>query len=373
MTDTAGGWPITLADVRAAERRIRPLLVPTPFRRYPTLDAALGAGIEVWVKHENFQPTNSFKVRNGLALVTALRPDERARGVVAATRGNHGLGLAYAGALLRCPVTVCVPVGNNPEKNAAMVALGAHLVEQGRDYDEALQVAHRLVAQDGQRLAHSTNDCQVIAGAGTLGLEMLEEQPQLEALVMAVGGGSQAVGTLTVARELRPDLCVWGVQAAGAAAIHDSWHAGRAITRDAAVTFADGLATRTPYAFTFPALREGLAGFVAVGDAQIADAIRLLLRTTHSLVEGAGAAGLAGLLALREGLAGFVAVGDAQIADAIRLLLRTTHSLVEGAGAAGLAGLLALRDTLAGRRVGVVLSGGNIDAETLRRVVTGAL
>jgi threonine dehydratase len=328
MSVTANPWPISLADVRRAERRIRPLLAPTPFRNYPTLDAAVGAGIEVWVKHENFQPTNSFKVRNGLALVTALSPEERARGIVAATRGNHGLGLAYAGALLHCPVTVCVPVGNNPEKNAAMVALGAQLVEEGRDYDEALEVAHRLVAQDGQRMAHSTNDCHVIAGAGTLGLEMLEEQPQLDALVIAVGGGSQAVGTLTAARELQPAARVYGVQAAGAAAIHDSWHAGRPIARDAAVTFADGLATRTPYDLTFPALRAGLAGFVAVTEAQIAEALRWLLRTTHTLVEGAGATGLAGLVALRE--------------------------------------------ALAGRRVGIVLSGGNIDAETLRRVVTGA-
>ena len=328
MSVTANPWPISLADVRRAERRIRPLLAPTPFRNYPTLDAAVGAGIEVWVKHENFQPTNSFKVRNGLALVTALSPEERARGIVGATRGNHGLGLAYAGALLHCPVTVCVPVGNNPEKNAAMVALGAQLVEEGRDYDEALEVAHRLVAQDGQRMAHSTNDCHVIAGAGTLGLEMLEEQPQLDALVIAVGGGSQAVGTLTAARELQPAARVYGVQAAGAAAIHDSWHAGRPIARDAAVTFADGLATRTPYDLTFPALRAGLAGFVAVTEAQIAEALRWLLRTTHTLVEGAGATGLAGLVALRE--------------------------------------------ALAGRRVGIVLSGGNIDAETLRRVVTGA-
>jgi len=329
MAGTANPWPISLADVRRAERRIRPLLAPTPFRNYPTLDAAIGAGIEVWVKHENFQPTNSFKVRNGLALVTALSPEERTRGIVAATRGNHGLGLAYAGALLHCPVTVCVPVGNNPEKNAGMVALGAHLIEEGRDYDEALQVAHRLVAQDGQRMAHSTNDCHVIAGAGTLGLEMLEEQPHLDALVIAVGGGSQAVGTLTAARELQPAARVYGVQAAGAAAIHDSWHAGRPIARDSAVTFADGLATRTPYDLTFPALRAGLAGFVAVTEGQIAEALRWLLRTTHTLVEGAGATGLAGLVALRE--------------------------------------------ALAGRRVGIVLSGGNIDAETLRRVVTGEL
>lgn len=322
-------WPITLDDVYDAERRIRPFLVPTPLRRYATLDAAVGGATAVWVKHENFQPTNSFKVRNGLALVTALSPEARSRGIVAATRGNHGLGLAYAGALLDCPVTVCVPTDNNPEKNEAMVALGARLVEQGRDYDEALEVAHRLAAREGLHLAHSTNDPQVLAGSGTLGLELLAHQPPLEALVLAVGGGSQAVGVLTVVRALRPTMPVYGVQARGAAAIHDSWHAGHPLARESAQTFADGLATRHAYELTFPALRAGLAGFITVS--------------------------------------------DNDIAAAVRLLLRTTHSLVEGAGATGTAGLLALQSTLAGRRVGVVLSGGNIDASTLRRVVTGEL
>jgi threonine dehydratase len=328
-TRSETAWPITLDDVHAAERRIRPFLTPTPLRRYPTLDAAVGHDIAVWVKHENFQPTNSFKVRNGLALVSALRPDQRARGVVAATRGNHGLGIAYAGALLACPVTVCVPLGNNPEKNEAMAALGARLIERGRDYDDALAVAHEVSARDGLHLAHSTNDPQVLAGSGTLGLELLQQQPDLEALVLAVGGGSQAVGVLTVVRALRPDLPVYGVQARGAPAIHDSWHAGRALTHDRADTFADGLATRHAYELTFPALRSGLAGFVTAT--------------------------------------------DGEIAAALRLLLRTTHTLVEGAGATGTAGLLGLRDALAGRRVGVVLSGGNIDAGTLRRVVTEAL
>jgi threonine dehydratase len=220
-------------------------------------------------------------------------------------------------------------VGNNPEKNEAMVALGARLLEEGRDYDEALQVALRVTADEGLELAHSTNDRQVLAGAGTIALEMLDQQPALEALVIAVGGGSQAVGILTVVRALRPDLPVYAVQAAGAPAIHDSWHAGRPVARESAATFADGLATRRAYELTFNPLRAGLAGFVTVSDAQIADALRLLLRTTHSLVEGAGATGLAGLLQLRE--------------------------------------------ALARRRVGIVLSGGNIDATTLRRVVTGEI
>jgi threonine dehydratase len=322
-------WPITIDDVRAAGERLHRHISPTPLRSYAALDAAAGAGIRVLVKHENFQPTGAFKVRNGLAALTVLAPEARRRGVVAATRGNHGLGVAWAGRRLGVPVTVCVPLGNNPEKNAAVRGFGARLLEEGRDYDESVATAERLVREEGLHLVHSTNDPAVVAGAGTLTLEMLDERPEIEALVFSVGGGSQAVGGLTVARALRPGLPVYAVQAKGASAIHDAWHLGQPVSLPAASTFADGLATRNTYPFTFGALREGLAGFVTVT--------------------------------------------DAEIAEALRLLLSTTHSLVEGAGAAGLAGLLKLKDALAGKTVGIVLSGANIDRETLRRVLSGEI
>jgi threonine dehydratase len=322
-------WPITFDDVLAARDRIRPHMPPTPLRAYAALDAALGNRTRVRVKLENHNPTNAFKVRNALSVMVALSEEERRRGVVAATRGNHGLGLAWAGHRMGVSVSICVPAGNNPEKNDAMRGLGAEVIEEGRDHDEAVGVARRLVRERGMRLAHATDDRQVIAGAATITLEILEEAPDLEALVFAVGGGSQAVGGLTVARHLRPSLKVYGVQAERAAAIHDSWHAGRPIAGASADTFADGLATRGVYEMTFGPLREGLAGFVTVT--------------------------------------------EAEIAEAIRLLLRTTHNLVEGAGAAGLAGLIRLGDALAGKQVGVVLSGSNIDSDTLRRVLTGDL
>ncbi|HSD88664.1 MAG TPA: threonine/serine dehydratase [Kofleriaceae bacterium] len=322
-------WPITWDDVVAARRRVATHLSPTPLRRYPALDAEVGNGIRVLVKHENHLPTNAFKARNALSFMTALEPAQRTHGVVAATRGNHGAGLAWAGALLGVPVTICVPHGNNPEKNAAMRGFGAELVEAGRDYDEAVEVAKRLVIERGLVLAHSTNDRDVIAGAGTLGAELCEQAPDLDAIVVAVGGGSQAVGALVATRALRPHVAVFGVQAAGASAIHDSWHAGTRKTIEAATTFADGLATRATYDLTWDALREGLAGFVAVP--------------------------------------------DAEIAEAIRVLIRTTHNLAEGAGAAGLAGLLALRGQLAGKTVAVILSGSNIDEPTLRRVLAHEL
>lgn len=320
---------VTLDDIRAARIRLAPLLSPSPLRTYRELDDAVGHSIHVHVKHENFNPTGSFKVRNGLSFMTALPDEARARGVVAATRGNHGLGIAYAGRAFGVRTTICVPLGNNPDKNAGMRALGARLIEEGRDYDEAVQVAERIVREEGATMAHSTNDRMVIAGAGTMSLEIIEQEPRIDALVIAVGGGSQAVGALTVLGALKPGAKVYGVQAVGAAASHAGWHARTPVKIDRADTFADGLATRSTYEMTFPALLDGLADFVTVT--------------------------------------------DAEIADAMRILLRTTHSMVEPAGAAGLAGLIKLAPQLEGKRVGIVLSGANVDSATLQRVLSGAL
>ena len=320
--------PITLTDVRAARERLAPFLAPTPLRQHPPLDAAL-PGLSLLVKHENMQPTGSFKVRNGLATVTALGGAERAAGIVGATTGNHGLGLAYAGRQLDVPVTICVPRGNNPEKNAALCAWGARVVEEGADYDEAVAVAQRLVESEGRTLAHSTNNPNVLAGAGTMSLEILEQAPQLDTLIIAVGGGSQAVGAITVARALRPQLRVIGVQAAGAPATHDSWHAKAPRRTARADTFAEGVATRSTYELTFPTLLDGLADFITVTDAEIADAVRLILATTHHLVEGAGAMGVA---AARK-----------------------------------------LAPQLQGRRVGVIFCGANMNSAVLTRILNREL
>jgi threonine dehydratase len=320
-----GVWPITYHDVEAARDRIARYLSPTPFRRYPRLSALVGHDIDLFVKHENHQPTNSFKIRNGLSFMTALDADQRRRGVVAASTGNHGQGIAFGGQLAEVSVTVCVPAGNNPDKNAAMRALGATVVEEGRDYDEAVGVMQRISANEGRVIAHSTNDPRVVAGAGTMTLEILAQEPDLDALVIATGGGSQAVGAMTVARVLSPALEVYGVQAAGASAIHDSWHARTRLTTPVADTFAEGVATRTTYDLTFPALQEGLAGFVTVT--------------------------------------------DAEIAESLRTIVAETHNLVEGSGAIGFAALPKLADRLAGKRVGIVFCGGNMDVGLLRRVL----
>ncbi len=320
---------ISLDDVRAAAARVRVHVPPSALRNYPPLDAAVGHGVRVWVKHENHLPTGAFKARNAVSALSQLGDAERRRGVIAATRGNHGQGLAWAGARLGIPVTICVPLGNNPEKNEAIRGYGARLVEDGRDYDAAAAVAARLMEEQGLTLVHSTNNRDVIAGAGTMALEMLEEKPDLAAIVVAVGGGSQAVGCITVARALAPALRVFGVQAENASAIQQSWMRGAPMTTPSADTFADGLATRATYEATFGALREGLAGFVTAT--------------------------------------------EREIAAAVRLFLSATHNLAEGAGAAGLAGLMKLAPSLAGKGVAVVLSGGNIDRATLVRVLTGDL
>lgn len=322
-----GVWPITFQNVMNASKMIRPFVPQTPLRNYPSLDQVVGSEIKVFVKHENHNPTNSFKVRNGLSVLASLSTEAKSRGVVAATRGNHGQGVAWAGALLDVPVTICVPVGNNPEKNEAMRSFGATVIEEGTDYDESIEVANWLVQKRGYTMIHATNNRQVLAGAATVSLEMLQDQAaNLDAIVMPVGGGSLAVGALTVARALRPDVEVYGVQAQGASSIYESWRAGRPVVKLNPTTIADGLATRGIYEMTFGALREGLSGFVTVTEAQIVEAIKLLLKTTHNLAEGAGAAGLAGLLVLRE--------------------------------------------QLAGKRVAVVLSGSNIDEKTLHHVMT---
>jgi threonine dehydratase len=326
---TKSAWPITLDDAESARERIAPFLPPTAFRPYPRLAERVGGGVELFAKHENHQPTNSFKIRNGLSFMTALDAHERRRGVVAASTGNHGQGVAFGGQLLGVGVTVCVPAGNNPDKNAAMRALGATVVEEGRDYDEAVGVMQRIAESQGRVIAHSTNDLRVVAGAATMTLEILEQEPGIDALVIAIGGGSQAVGAMTVARALAPSLEVYGVQAAGASAIHDSWHAHTRLTTPRSDTFAEGVATRTTYDLTFPSLQEGLAGFVTVTDAEIADSLRTILGETHNLVEGAGAMGFAALPKLAE--------------------------------------------RLAGKRVGIIFCGGNLDTALLRRILAREL
>jgi threonine dehydratase len=295
-------WPtITLADVLEARRRISPHLRPTPLYPYAGLDELLGA--EVWVKHENHQPVGAFKVRGGVNLVSQLGEEERQRGLIAASTGNHGQSVAYAARLHGVVARICVPENANPVKLAAMRALGAELIEHGPDFDAAREHCERLADEHGYRYVHSGNEPLLIAGVGTGTLEIVEELPDVDAIIVPIGGGSGAAGACIVAKGIRPGIEVIGVQSEAAPAAFRSWQA-RALLESENTTFAEGLATRTPFELPQQILWEHLDEFVLVGDDEIRHANRLMIEHTRNLVEPAGAAPLAAALKLRDHLRG---------------------------------------------------------------------
>ncbi|NUT57086.1 MAG: pyridoxal-phosphate dependent enzyme, partial [Thermoleophilia bacterium] len=214
---------VTLDDVRAAARRIAPYLRPTPLYPYAGLDRLLDA--RVWVKHENHQPVGAFKVRGGVNLVAQLGEEERRRGLVAASTGNHGQSVAYAARLFGVAARICVPENANPVKLDAIASLGAELVVDGEDFDEAREHCERLAAEHGYRYVHSGNEPHLIAGVGTETLELVEELPDVEVVIVPIGGGSGAAGVCVVAKALRREIEVIGVQSDAAPAAFRSWQA----------------------------------------------------------------------------------------------------------------------------------------------------
>src|SRR6476661_1406484 len=249
---------IAFSDIERARTGLRAHLEPSPVRHYPLLDTEIGHGIRVFVKHDNHLPVNTFKVRNAVAALLRLPERDRARGVIAASTGNHGQGLAWAGARLGVPVTICVPERNNPEKNATIRSLGARLVETGTTYDACVTKCAAIAQAESLVTVHSTNDFGVLAGAGTLTAEFLEQAPELDAVVLALGGGSQSVGAIVARDHMKPALAVYAAQSSGARAQHDAWHDGRARTGEPTDTFAEGIACGSTYDFTYATLRRGL-------------------------------------------------------------------------------------------------------------------
>lgn len=312
----------TLADVLRARIQIRPYLRPTPLYTYAPLTRLVGT--EVWVKHENHQPVGAFKVRGGVNLISQLSLDERKRGVIAASTGNHGQSVAYAAALFGVRAIICVPDGANPVKVESMRELGAEVIEHGRDYDDAREHCERLAADEGYRYIHSGNEPLLIAGVGTAALEILEEQPDVGVLIVPIGGGSGAAGACIVVDAVRPETRVIGVQSEAAPAAHHSWQR-RQLVEDRMGTYAEGLATRT--AFELPQ--------------------QILWEHLHE----------------------FVLVSDDEIRRAQRSMIEKTRNLVEAAGAAPLAAALTLKDHLAGKRVALICSGGNVSPEQLRALL----
>jgi threonine dehydratase len=295
-------WTVpTFADVLAARRRIAAHLRPTPLFRYPALDELLGT--EVHVKHENHQPIGAFKVRGGVNLVAQLSNDERERGLIGASTGNHGQSLAFAARRFGVAARICVPERANPVKLASMKGLGAELIVGGADFDEAREQAERLAAEHGYRYAHSGDEPHLIAGVATETLEILEEQPDVDVVIVPVGGGSGAAGACIAAKAINPAIAVIAVQSDAAPAAYRSWKEGTPV-EDACRTSAEGLATRTSFALPQQILREHLDDFVLVGEVQIRAAQRTMIEATRNLVEAAGAAPLAAALELREQLRG---------------------------------------------------------------------
>jgi len=291
----------TFNDVLAARDRIARYLQPTALNRYPGLDELIGT--ETWVKHENHQPICAFKVRGGINLLSQLPEDERRGGVITASTGNHGQSIAYAARLFGVRAIVCVPEGANPVKVRSIRGLGAEIVTHGVDFDEARVHAARLAEEHGYRYIHSGNEPHLIAGVATQALEILERQPDIEVIIVPIGGGSGAAGTCIVAKTINPKIQVIGVQSAEAPAAQKSWKAHR-LLEDRMGTIAEGLATRTAFELPQRILWEHLDDFLLVPDAEIRTAVRLMIETTRNLAEPAGAAPLAAAVRLKDRLKG---------------------------------------------------------------------
>ncbi|MEY4635160.1 MAG: L-threonine dehydratase catabolic TdcB [Acidobacteriota bacterium] len=294
--------PPTLNDIYAARERIRPHMGPSPLLKHPLLDQA--TGLSVWVKHENHNPTCAFKVRGGLNLVGSLSNEEKALGIVTASTGNHGQSIGLASRIHGVACTVFVPLGNNPEKNAAMRAYGATVEEVGRDFDEAREQCEQRAAATGARYVHSANEPLLLAGVGTYGLEVFEHLPHVDVVLVAIGGGSGACGLITVRNALGAKTTIIGVGAANADAVERSWRGPERVVGTSANTFAEGMATRVTFDLTFGILKQHLDDFVSLTEEELADGVRLALRTTHNLAEGAGSASLAAAMKLKGQLAG---------------------------------------------------------------------
>lgn len=229
-------------DVLKARKRISPYLLRTPLHYYPTLSAMLG--FEVYIKHENHQPTGSFKVRGGINLISQLSEEEHSRGVITASTGNHGQSIAYASKLFNVKATVLVPKDANPDKVESMRSMGANVILHGKDFEESRIHAEDLSREQGYRYIHAANEPLLIAGVGTMGLEIIEDLPEVDVIIVPIGGGTEAAGTSIVVKALKPAAKVIGVQSEGAPSFYLSWKQGRIVETDSVKTIADGLATR---------------------------------------------------------------------------------------------------------------------------------
>ena len=288
-------------DVLLAQRQIRPYLTRTPLHSFPTINALVGT--EVYIKHENYQPIGAFKVRGGINLISQLSPEEQARGVIAASTGNHGQSVAFAARLFGVKARIVVPEKANPGKVAAMQGLGAEVISHGATFDEARPHCEALAQEHGYRYIHSGDEPLLIAGVATGVLEMLEDQPGLQVIMVPIGGGSGAAGACIVAHGVNPAIRVIGVQSEASPAAYESWRQ-RKLVEAPNRTFAEGLATGTAFALPQAILWEALDDFVLLRDEEILQAMVWMVERAHTLAEGAGATPLAAAYRLRNELKG---------------------------------------------------------------------
>ncbi|AYY14908.1 pyridoxal-phosphate dependent enzyme [Actinobacteria bacterium YIM 96077] len=284
----------TIGDIFRARRVLDGQLPPTPLWSYPALDSTVG--VHALIKHENAQPTGAFKVRGGLNLLATMAPAERERGIVAYSTGNHAQSLAYAAAQTGASCVIVMPENPNAAKAAAVRARGAELIESGETLDEARELAEKIAAERGARMVSAGNEPALIAGVATAYVELFEQEPDVDVVLVPVGGGSGAAGACLVASALAPACEVVAVQSSASPAAHDSWEA-REMMRRPNRSKAEGLATGCGFELTQSVMQERLADFLLVDDATILEAQWVMLRDAHTLAEGAGAAALAALLA----------------------------------------------------------------------------
>jgi threonine dehydratase len=293
-------WP-EFKDVLAARRIIKNYLPRTPLYSYPLLNQLLDA--RIFIKHENYLPTGAFKVRGGINLISHMNRDQRERGVVTASTGNHALSIAYASNLFGVPATVVMPEKSNPSKVKAVKSIGANVVFFGSIFDESREYAEKIAGESGARYIHPANEPHLIAGVGTYALEILEDMPALDMIVVPVGGGSGASGCCLVKEALSPGVEVVAVQAKKAPAAYLSWK-DKSIVQDKMETVAEGLATQVGFELTQEILQKHLADFVLVSDEEMEKAVLVMLELVRNLVEDAGASPLAAALKIKEKIAG---------------------------------------------------------------------
>ncbi|MFC2165481.1 threonine/serine dehydratase [Acidobacteriota bacterium] len=293
-------WPV-FKDVLEARRTIEGYLPRTPLYSYPLLNQLLDA--KIFVKHENYLPTGAFKVRGGINLISHMKRDQREKGVVTASTGNHALSIAYASSLFNVPATIVMPEKSNPSKVKAVKSIGANVVFFGTIFDESREYAEKIAGETGARYIHPANEPHLIAGVGTYALEIFEDMPDIDMIIVPVGGGSGASGCCVVKEALSPGVDVIAVQAAQAPAAYLSWK-GKAIVQDKMETVAEGLATQVGFELTQEILQKHLAGFVLVSDEEMAKAVLVMLELVRNLVEDAGASPLAAALKIKEKIAG---------------------------------------------------------------------